>query len=69
LDEQSLEMTLADFRSVLRSGGKLILQNRNFDQVMKNRSRWMDPQTYREGDKTWLFARFYDFDADNRLTF
>jgi hypothetical protein len=29
----------------------------------------MDPQTYREGDKTWLFARFYDFDADKRLTF
>jgi len=69
LDEQELKNTLSDFRSVLRSGGKLIIQNRNFDQVLSARSRWMAPQTYRENDKTWLFARFYDFDADSRLTF
>jgi len=69
LDEQSLEMTLTDFRSVLRPGGKLIIQNRNFDQVMRDRSRWMPPQTYHEGKQTWIFARFYDFDPDGRLTF
>lgn len=69
LDELSLAAALADFRQVMRIGGKLILQNRNFDKVLAERSRWMAPQTYREGDKTWVFARFYDFDTDGRLTF
>lgn len=69
LDELTLTNTLADFRSVIRSGGKLILQNRNFDKVLAERSRWMPPETYREGDRTWVFARFYDFDQDDRITF
>ena len=29
----------------------------------------MDPQTYREGDKTWIFIRFYDFNDDGLITF
>jgi len=69
LDERTLAETLVDFCQVLRPGGKLILQNRNFDQVMAEHTRWMPPQTYREGDHTWIFARFYDFDPDGRLTF
>ncbi len=69
LDEISVANALADFTHVLKPGGKLILQNRNFDQVLVERARWMPPQTYREGDETWVFARFYDFDVDGRLTF
>lgn len=69
LDEQSLRDAVADFRKTLRPGGKLILQNRNFDQVLVAKNRWMGPQTYREGDHTWIFARFYDFDPDERITF
>lgn len=69
LDERRLAETLADFRAVMRSGGKLVIQNRNFYPVLKERLRWMPPQTYREKNKTYLFARFYDFDPDGRITF
>ncbi len=69
LDPVSLADALADFKAVLRPGGKIILQNRNFDLVLAARVRWMPPQTYQEGEETWIFARFYDFDADGRLTF
>jgi SAM-dependent methyltransferase len=69
LDEVHMMQTLADFRAVLRPGGKIIFQNRNFDQVMRTRNRWMPPQTHHEGEKTWIFTRFYDFDPDGRITF
>ncbi|MBW6466597.1 MAG: methyltransferase domain-containing protein [Brevefilum sp.] len=69
LDEPSMIETLADFKAVLRTGGKLIIQNRNFDSVTKDQNRWMDPQIYREGDSTWIFIRFYDFDEDGLITF
>ncbi len=29
----------------------------------------MEPQARREGDREWLFLRFYDFDPDGLLTF
>jgi glycine/sarcosine N-methyltransferase len=69
LDETHMTETLTDFKAVLRPGGKLVIQNRNFDSVSKDRNRWMDPQTYREGDNTWIFVRFYDFDQDGLITF
>lgn len=69
LEEVSLANAMGDFAAVLKSGGKLIVQNRNFDLVLANRARWMPPQTFRKGDAAWIFARFYDFDADSRLTF
>ncbi len=69
LEEQAMQQSLNDFRQVLKTGGKLIIQNRNFDRIVKERIRWMPAQTYREGDQTWIFTRFYDFEADGRLTF
>lgn len=69
LNEKKMVETLADFKAVLRPGGKLIIQNRNFDSITKARNRWMDPQTYCEGEKTWIFIRFYDFDEDGLITF
>ncbi len=69
LTRKDLLAALWDFRAVLRPGGKLILQNRNFDLVLAERQRWMAPQTYRKGRDTWVFYRFYDFDPDGRLTF
>jgi hypothetical protein len=47
----------------------LVIQNRNFDAVLDQRDRWMGPQAEREGDREWLFLRFYDFDPDGLLTF
>ena len=68
-EDEALSNTLADFKNVLRSGGKLVIQNRNFDIVLKSYNRWMEPQTFREGRKTWIFARIYDFDPDGTITF
>ncbi len=69
LDIAQLTRTLSDFAACLRPGGVLIIQNRNFDAVLAARARWMEPQAHREGEREWLFVRFYDFDADGLLTF
>lgn len=54
---------LADFAAVLRPGGLLVIQNRNFDRVWAERERFMPPQSFRLDDQEWLFLRFYDFHA------
>lgn len=64
-----LAATLDDFAECLRPGGLLLIQNRNFDAVLASYQRWMNPQGHREGDREWLFVRFYDFDPDGLLTF
>jgi SAM-dependent methyltransferase len=69
LSTGNLRDTLADFAAVLRPGGLLLIQNRNFDAVMANQTRWMDPQVHQEDDKEWLFVRFYDFNSDGTLAF
>jgi glycine/sarcosine N-methyltransferase len=69
LTPTSLQAALVDFARCLAPGGLLILQNRNFDLVLANRLRWMEPQSHREGEAEWLFLRFYDFDADGLITF
>jgi len=69
LTADALHETLTDFAAVLRPGGLLLIQNRNFDAVMATRARWMSPQVHREGGREWLFIRFYDFNPDGTLTF
>ena len=69
LTPQLLSAALADFALILKPGGLVIIQNRNFDAVMANRQRWMEPQSAREGQTEWLFQRFYDFEPDGLLTF
>jgi SAM-dependent methyltransferase len=61
LSPGAIEDALADFSSVLRPGGLLVIQNRNFDRVWAVRERFMGPQSYREPGREWLFVRFYDF--------
>jgi glycine/sarcosine N-methyltransferase len=69
LEPSAIEAALADFAACLRSGGLLILQNRNFDAVLAHSERWMEPQAYCKDDSDWLFLRFYDFDPDGLLSF
>lgn len=69
LDEELMFITLQDFASVLNPGGKLIIQNQNYDRIIENQNRWLLPETFTEGSNTWLFSRFYDFDKDGLLTF
>lgn len=69
LTEEALQASLQDFAGCLRTGGLLLIQNRNFDAVMAQRERWMGPESHREEDEEWVFLRFYDFDPDGRITF
>ncbi len=64
-----LAAALADFCAVLRPGGKVVIQNRNFDAVLMQQERWMDPQAYQDKSQEWIYTRFYDFDADGLITF
>ena len=67
--ETGLDAALQDFANCLRPGGLLLLQNRNFDRVLAQRQRWMEPQAHAQEGTEKLFIRFYDFDPDGRITF
>jgi SAM-dependent methyltransferase len=69
LSSTDLAEAIEDFAACLRPGGLLILQNRNFNAVMAQGERWMEPQAHREGAQEWIFVRFYDFDPDGLITF
>jgi glycine/sarcosine N-methyltransferase len=69
LTTRELASALKDFADCLRPGGLVLIQNRNFDAVMKKRDRWMEPQSAREGEVEWLFMRFYDFEVNGLLIF
>jgi SAM-dependent methyltransferase len=69
LTRPDLDAALADFAACLKPGGLLLIQNRNFDAVMAQRQRWMDPQAYQEARREWIFMRFYDFEADGLINF
>jgi SAM-dependent methyltransferase len=68
LTDQDLERALRDFAAVLRPGGLLITQSRNFDLVYAQNERFMPPQSHKDGDREWIFLRFYDMNPD-RITF
>ncbi len=65
----ALEAALRDFAAVLRPGGKVIIQNRNFDSVLASQERFMEPQTYKAQDQEQIFVRFYDFLPDGLINF
>lgn len=69
LTPADLKIALKDFAACLRPGGLLLIQNRNFDAVITGQQRWMEPQANTEGDKEWLFLRFYDFEPDDLIRF
>lgn len=68
-DDAALEGALADMGRMLRPGGVLVLQDRNYDRVLAERARFM-PITARgsPGDET-LFLRMTDFLGGDRLSF
>lgn len=75
LTAQAVSGALAGFAAVLRPGGLLVIQNRNFDRVWRERERFMEPQSSSsasrsrdEGAQEWLFVRFYDY-HDETITF
>jgi len=69
LSAEDLGDALANFAAVLCPGGVLLIQNRNFDAVLANHERFMGPEAHREGDREWLFVRFYDLNPDGTINF
>lgn len=69
LSLDALQEAVKDFYDCLRPGGLLMIQNRNFDAVMRKKDRWMEPQVFREGEEEWIFQRFYDFNQDGSIRF
>ena len=69
LSLEQIQEALIDFANCMSQGGLLILQNRNFNAVTKNKDRWIEPKSRRIGKEEWIFLRFYDFDSDGLITF
>lgn len=68
-DLSHLDLTLIDMYEHLPEGGLLIIQNRNFDAVIQDKQRWMEPQAANDELGEILFHRFYDFLADGSIDF
>lgn len=67
--QKELAETLADFAALVKPGGSMILQSRNFDRVVKYKLRWMDPQAVDDKNKHYIFYRFYDFLPNGLIQF
>lgn len=61
LDDQSLRRTLLDFSRVMSPAGTLVIQNRNYDRVLKERVRFMPVTSRAHGADETLFLRITDF--------
>lgn len=69
LSREDVLDALIDLNECLLPGGLLIIQNRNFNSIMQQKNRWMEPQVFKENDKEWLFQRFYDFETNGTIRF
>ena len=61
IDEASLAACLTDFGRLLRPAGLLVIQNRNYDRVLRERQRFMPLAVRAEGEEESLFLRITDF--------
>ncbi len=71
-DDAALRAALADVAAVLRPGGRLVIQQLNYDRILADRQRFLGLGSRTEGDRETLFFRFYDFpshSSDGTLTF
>jgi glycine/sarcosine N-methyltransferase len=60
-DDAALAACLADFASLLRPGGLLVVQNRNYDRLLRERTRLMPLAVRGQGEEETLFLRITDF--------
>ncbi|HHX66054.1 MAG TPA: class I SAM-dependent methyltransferase [Chloroflexi bacterium] len=64
LTADEMRYALRDMAAVLRPGGLLVVQNRNFDRVLDTEQRFMPPEAHAQDGDEWVFMRFYDFEPD-----
>jgi len=57
LSREALAAALRDFAALLRPGGILILQNRNYDKAWRERQRWLALNSYQERRQSRQSAR------------
>ena len=67
LDDASLSDALRDFAEVTEPGGALVIQTRNYDQLMKERTRFMPVSSRVNGQEETLFLRISDFRGQGEL--
>jgi glycine/sarcosine N-methyltransferase len=60
-DDSALTACLAEFSRLLRPGGLLIIQNRNYDRVLRERQRFMPLASRSDEEGETLFLRISDF--------
>jgi SAM-dependent methyltransferase len=61
LDDSSLRACLIDFAGLLRAGGCLVIQNRNYDRLLRERQRFMPPASRTDPDGESLFLRITSY--------
>ena len=61
LDDAALAAAFSDFGRVLRPGGLLVIQNRNYDRVLRERTRFMPVAARADSEGETLFLRITDF--------
>ena len=61
VDDSSLAAALSDFASLLRPGGVCVIQNRNYDRLLRDRQRFMPPAAREDTEGETLFLRITDF--------
>jgi hypothetical protein len=63
LDEAALRACLTDFAALLRPGGLLVIQNRNYDRLLRERQRFMPVSARSAPEGETLFLRITDYPA------
>jgi glycine/sarcosine N-methyltransferase len=69
LDDGSLRACLDDFAALVKPGGIVVIQNRNYDRVLRERRRFMPLSSRREGEGDTLFLRFTEFGDGESIQF
>ena len=57
LDDPSLRACLSDFAGLLKTGGCLVIQNRNYDRLLRERQRFMPLASRMDAEGETLFLR------------
>ena len=67
LSQKDLKKTLQNIYNLLNPGGIFILQNRNYDKILKKKIRFMPPNITERDDEKIVFFRILDFLKDKVL--
>lgn len=60
-DDAALSACLEDFADLLVPGGLLVIQDRNYDRLLRERQRFMPPTSRADGEGETVFLRVTDF--------